>query len=940
MEDILIGSSQQNQQQNQQEDAGEEEELEDEETSQDYLADNQQNQSTTQTTQTASGGGGGGASVNYCGKTTGTQPLRDKIIINEIAWMGSSISANDEWIELKNITNNLVNLAGWQILDKEKQIKIIFPEGKTIPAGGFYLLERTDNNSVPGISADLIYTGILNDTNEALYLFDSNCQIQDEAVAGPNWLAGNKGERRSMERGSDLDWHTYAGVGINGIMGTPKAENSQTTPATPSPTGQNDITAPQVIFDLSPTQNSLNFTISFEIIDVVTTSIIDGVEETVTPSGLEGFVFHWKEEGGDWQEDVYQEIDGAPTDFSGQKQFTGEDEKTYYFQIKAKDAADNESGWLPEPAATTLIDLPKKVLINEVQTDSKDGSGGTNDDWVELYNPYDWDINLSQWSIQRSPKSGAIYKKHFGEGDKIPAKGYFLIVRNDARQELLDIPADLTSSDLQLSDNSTVYLVKNQEKITGGDDSDIVDKVGFGEPYSFEGSPALNPPKEKSIGRKELGLDTDDNSQDFIVNETISPTNSKNQTLQAITTAVWPVFQYDAQHTGRSNFAGPTIVNNRSVYDLIGIQGSSFTSVLQPVIGFDKTIYFGIKEPDAKLYAMNPDGTKKWEAVLDGWAIAIALGPDNVIYASIRDKGIVAFDSDGAEKWRFYPDGASEVSAAIIGEDGIIYFTDYSNLYCINPDGSQNWLTGNAPRGGGAFGGPAIGLDNTIYVVWTGFRNDIDQDQGQLLAYNSDGAIKWRTPLEFRAGSPIIDSASSIIYVATGASGPLGTTRMVLAFGFDGVEKWRSERESGSFLSALSSDNFLIQADNWSRYVGESGGSAVEQPMSKIKAFDSSGNVAWEIGPESNSSISTQPISDKNGNIYFGETIYEGGGWWFPVIGYKLYSVDRNGAINWSYDVPGEFLSSLAIGDNKNIFAPIAEGTANEKYIKIYSFGE
>lgn len=41
-----------------------------------------------------------------------------------------------------------------------------------------------------------------------------------------------------------------------------------------------------------------------------------------------------------------------------------------------------------------------------------------------------------------------------------------------------------------------------------------------------------------------------------------------------------------------------------------------------------------------------------------------------------------------------------------------------------------------------------------------------------------------------------------------------------------------------------------------------------------------------------------------------------------------------------SYDVPGEFLSGLAIGDNENIFALIAEGTVNEKYIKIYSFGE
>ena len=156
----------------------------------------------------------------------GQEAIRDKVILNEIAWMGTSNSASDEWIELKNITQEPVNISGWQVLDKGRQIKIIFENEDIIPAGGFYLLERTNDDSVPGILASRIYTGALNDSEESLELFSSDCQLQDEALAEPDWLAGSKEDKKSMERSNDLTWHTYSGVGENGIMGTPKAENS------------------------------------------------------------------------------------------------------------------------------------------------------------------------------------------------------------------------------------------------------------------------------------------------------------------------------------------------------------------------------------------------------------------------------------------------------------------------------------------------------------------------------------------------------------------------------------------------------------------------------------------------------------------------------------------------------------------------------------------
>ena len=114
----------------------------------------------------------------FCDFITFQSPSQDKVIINEVAWMGTERSANAEWIELKNISSKVIDISNWQLLDKDKQIKIAFEPGSKIPAFGFYLLERTSDESVPGIAADYIYTGVLNNTEEGLRLFDDNCKLK------------------------------------------------------------------------------------------------------------------------------------------------------------------------------------------------------------------------------------------------------------------------------------------------------------------------------------------------------------------------------------------------------------------------------------------------------------------------------------------------------------------------------------------------------------------------------------------------------------------------------------------------------------------------------------------------------------------------------------------------------------------------------------------
>jgi len=180
----------------------------------------------------------------------GTAVPPGSVLINEIAWSGTTYSANDEWIELFNTGSTPLNLEGWRLTD---QGDITIHLQGVIPAYGLFLLERTDDTTVASITADLIYTGSLNNNGETLYLFDPNGNVVDSAnQAGGGWPAGAATNRASMERrgGGDQpgNWATspqWGGVGIDAgghpIHGTPRSPNAILFPsptpasATPSP---------------------------------------------------------------------------------------------------------------------------------------------------------------------------------------------------------------------------------------------------------------------------------------------------------------------------------------------------------------------------------------------------------------------------------------------------------------------------------------------------------------------------------------------------------------------------------------------------------------------------------------------------------------------------------------------------------------------------------
>ncbi|MDB4794665.1 PQQ-binding-like beta-propeller repeat protein [bacterium] len=208
----------------------------------------------------------------------------------------------------------------------------------------------------------------------------------------------------------------------------------------------------------------------------------------------------------------------------------------------------------------------------------------------------------------------------------------------------------------------------------------------------------------------------------------------------------------------------------------IGGKDDPFTSILErilhpsPVVGRNGVIY--IFSTDDNLYAINPDGSKKWSfkvdsAVLSSPAFKVgravlsspAIGTDGTIYVGSYVGNLYAINPDGSKKWAFKVDSAV-LSSPAIGNDGTIYVgSEDNNLYAINPDGSKKWVFKFGVVNSGGFnwhnGFWTIGNDGTVYV---GSGDD------NLYAINPDGSKKWA--FSIKASALIV--IDGIIYVRSG----------------------------------------------------------------------------------------------------------------------------------------------------------------------------
>ena len=304
-----------------------------------------------------------------------------------------------------------------------------------------------------------------------------------------------------------------------------------------------------------------------------------------------------------------------------------------------------------------------------------------------------------------------------------------------------------------------------------------------------------------------------------------------------LATPSWPMSQHDLRHTGMSPYVGSQTneVKWSYVTNSHAIQAGN-QSVSSPVIGSDGTVYVGSN--DKNLYAINPDGSKKW-AYLTGDIVrsSPAIGSDGTIYVGSENGKLYAIDPGGSLKWFYAIDSPLNwiEYSPTIGSDGTIYVGSWDdNLYAINPNGSLKW---SYRTGGSVRSSPAIGNDGTVYV---GSNDD------KFYAINPNGSLKWsyRTG-GFVCSSPAIGSDGTI-YVGS-------EDNKLYAINPDGTLKWSYVAGNGVVSSPAIGKDGTVYVGSWDY---------------NLYAIDPGGTLKWSYATDG--PIYSSPAIGSDGIVYVG----------------------------------------------------------------------
>ncbi|MCK5416388.1 lamin tail domain-containing protein [Candidatus Parcubacteria bacterium] len=296
------------------------------------------------------------------------------------------------------------------------------------------------------------------------------------------------------------------------------------------------------------------------------------------------------------------------------------------------------------------------VVINEIYTDETD-------DWIELYNPTDQNIDLLAGSYRLERRTtagpdtslfmeignldhGSYHGSHPNGTTTIPAYGFYLIVRDNANADLIS-KADAigTHAGFILTDSNTIYLATGPVAGPPNDvtDSDVVDLVGYGSALSHRTAPAINPSANQSIERGLTGYDSNNNFKDFTIKNNPTPRNSSGHGKSDIvineflaSTTINSVYEefieiYNASSSiinienwkiKIGNSTATTSINligdiNPSGFitkyiDKNILQASSTITIYNELGNeIDKISYYGADIPDNS-FARIPDGSSNW----------------------------------------------------------------------------------------------------------------------------------------------------------------------------------------------------------------------------------------------------------------------------------------------------------------------------------------
>ena len=395
------------------------------------------------------------------------------VIINELAWAGSSSSSQDEWIELKNTTEEDIDLTNWQITkdtseDSSNETLMIEieenldnPEANTIPAGGYFLIANNGPEhdfggemlSVLNVEPNYIDSSItLSNSNLLIKLYngswDEEGELIDSAGDGSLPLAGSNSAKTSMERNVEYNfgrlvdsWHeassaTNLDVGVFD-QATPKSGNSLA------------ILPPPTLISVSP--NVVDNLSKLEIEEIVGNNFSTAGNIQVCIR-LNGTVLS----ATDVNVVDQTNIDSAIINTIGAT--AGEWDLVVI-------NSDGQEGILADSITITETeeedeDYSNDIIVTELYPKPDTGS---NDEFIELYNQGNNSVNLKGWKLDdQSPGGSAEYI--IDDDTIIEAHQYLAFLKSQTHISLNDTGdyARLIQPDGTVLDKTSNYDIANK----------------------------------------------------------------------------------------------------------------------------------------------------------------------------------------------------------------------------------------------------------------------------------------------------------------------------------------------------------------------------------------------------------------------------------------------------------------------------------------------
>ncbi|MCF7846126.1 MAG: lamin tail domain-containing protein [Candidatus Peribacteraceae bacterium] len=295
-----------------------------------------------------------------------------ELLLNEIAWAGSTDSSADEWIELHNITRDKIFLLdGWKIITADESLEIIL--SGEIPPGEFFLLERTDDDSAPDVPADQVYTGGLSNSGEILILLDAAGSEIDRIDGSDAWsLGGDSDSRQTLARVDTENFSTSFEAD-----GTPRAAN---------------------FFDHD---------LALAEISAEPSSVLPGGTATFSVNlenrglNVEDFDLVWKINGSEISRETITEL----ATFSQIAKTFSQSFEVGNYAVNAEIELSTDEN-LANNSSSIELDVENHLVINEF-VPAPAGSDSENE-WIELFNPSENPIDLTGYNLNGVQISGEI----------------------------------------------------------------------------------------------------------------------------------------------------------------------------------------------------------------------------------------------------------------------------------------------------------------------------------------------------------------------------------------------------------------------------------------------------------------------------------------------------------------------------------------------------